>query len=93
VIQAEKAKETERKVKEFKARQMFKKAAPKKSTGAALVPQAKPESTGSYNSIFAPQNLEGQIDSNKVEPAEPQSGGSYNSIFAPQNLKKQSGSE
>jgi len=92
VIQSEKAKETERKVKEFKARQMFKQAAPKKSSTVA--PQTKPESTGSYNSIFAPQNLEGQVDSGKTEPEKPQSaGGSYNSIFAPQNLKKQSGSE
>jgi hypothetical protein len=93
VIQAEKAKDTERKVKEFKSRQMFKKAAPRKSTAVPVVPQTKPESTGSYNSIFAPQNLEGQADLEKTKPAKPESGESYNSIFAPQNLKKQSGSE
>lgn len=87
VIKAEKAAETERKVKEFKARQMFKKAAPGKSSGTAPATKALPESTGSYGSIFAPQNLE-QVNPEKEAPQKPASSGSYNSIFAPQNLEQ-----
>ncbi len=71
VIAEEKAVETRRKVDEFKNKQMFKKAAPSPDTGTdsstVNQPEAQDEDGGSYNSIFAPTNLEEQVDSNKED--------------------------
>ena len=69
VIAEEKALETKRKVDEFKKKQMFKKAAPSQDSGTGNSTVDKPETqgedSGSYNSIFAPTNLEEQVDSDK----------------------------
>jgi spermidine/putrescine transport system permease protein len=69
MIQEQKARETERKVDEFKKKQMFKKAAPSfdSGTGAKTITQPKIEAKGTegYGGIFAPKNLEEQVDSDK----------------------------
>ena len=70
-IAEQKALETNRKVEEFKKRQMFKKAAPSPDTGTGssttTQPGAQGGDSGSYNSIFAPTNLEEQVGSDKKE--------------------------
>ena len=72
-IAEQKAIETQRKVDEFKKKQMFKKAAPGLETGtgadapATTEPETDAKGTEGYQSIFAPTNLEGQVDSDKKE--------------------------
>jgi hypothetical protein len=71
-IAEEKAIQTQRKVDEFKKKQMFKKAVPKfdEETDSSTTDQPKTEDAEggeSYNSIFAPSNLEEQVDSEKTE--------------------------
>lgn len=70
-VQEQKARETQRKVEEFKKRQMFKKAAPSADTGAGtttiIQPKIDAKGTEGYGSIFAPKNLEEQVDSDKKE--------------------------
>ncbi len=72
-IAEQKAIETERKVDEFKKRQMFKKAAPGLETGTGAdtptttEPETDAKGTEGYQSIFAPTNLEGQIDSDSTD--------------------------
>ncbi len=68
-IAEQKAIETQRKVDEFKKKQMFKKAVPKfeteSDTEAPTTTQPKTEAKGTegYQSIFAPSNLEEQVES------------------------------
>ena len=68
-IAEQKAVETKRKVDEFKKKQMFKKAAPSSDTGTGTTPtpqsEIKAKGTEGYGSIFAPSNLEEQVDSDK----------------------------
>ncbi|MCP3687229.1 MAG: ABC transporter permease [Gammaproteobacteria bacterium] len=71
-ISAQKARETQRKVDEFKKKRMFKNAAPSQETSSdAGVTSEQPEveatGTKGYGSIFAPSNLEEQVDSEKTE--------------------------
>jgi len=70
-IAEQKAIETLRKVDEFKKKQMFKKAAPSADTGTVTTPtpqsEIKAKGTEGYGSIFAPSNLEEQVDSDKKE--------------------------
>jgi spermidine/putrescine transport system permease protein len=70
-IAEQKAVETKRKVDEFKKKQMFKKAAPSPDTGTGTTPtpqsEIKAKGTEGYGSIFAPSNLEEQVDSDKKE--------------------------
>lgn len=72
-IAEQKAIETQRKVDEFKKKQMFKKAAPGLVTGTGAdaptttAPETDAKGTEGYQSIFAPTNLEGQVDSDKNE--------------------------
>ena len=74
-IAEQKAIETERKVEEFKKRQMFKKAAPGLETGTGAEaesttttqPKTEAKGTEGYQSIFAPSNLEGQVDSDSTD--------------------------
>jgi len=70
-IAEQKAIETLRKVDEFKKKQMFKKAAPSADTGTVTMPtpqsEIKAKGTEGYGSIFAPSNLEEQVDSDKKE--------------------------
>lgn len=70
-IAEQKAVETRRKVDEFKKKQMFKKAAPSPDTGTGTTPtpqsEIKAKGTEGYGSIFAPSNLEEQVDSDKKE--------------------------
>lgn len=84
--------ETERKVREFKAKRMFQSGKPEAESGTLESPPATPitdkPATGNYGNIFAPTNLEGQIDSETTEK-EPKQGGGYNNIFAPSNLEGQ----
>jgi len=70
VIQEEKARETKRKVEEFKKKQMFKKAAPSAETGTSSTnnqPKVEAKGTEGYGSIFAPSNLEEQAGSDSKE--------------------------
>ncbi len=93
VLSEQKAKDTARKVKEFKSRQMFKRAAPGKETGTAgtavTQPKVQAKGTEGYNSIFAPTNLEGQVDSEEKNEENAKGTENYNSIFAPTNLEGQ----
>ncbi len=70
VIKEQKAIETQRKVDEFKKKQMFKKAVPSfesnesnSNKSTTIQPKTDKPASGSYNSIFAPTNLENQTDS------------------------------
>ncbi|MFA9419505.1 MAG: ABC transporter permease [Gammaproteobacteria bacterium] len=72
MIQEQKGQETRRKVDEFKKKQMFKKAAPKFDTETeapktTTEPKTEASGTEGYGSIFAPSNLEGQVDSETKE--------------------------
>jgi hypothetical protein len=73
VIAEQKAIETKRKVDEFKNKQMFRKAIPKFDTetdaGASTTTQPKTEAKGTegYQNIFAPSNLEDQVDSDSTD--------------------------
>jgi len=72
MVQEQKAQETQRKVDEFKKKQMFKKAAPKFDTETeapktTTEPKTEAKGTEGYGSIFAPSNLEGQVDSETKE--------------------------
>jgi len=67
-IAEQKAIETKRKVDEFKKKQMFKKAVPKfetesESSTTTVQPKIEAQGTEGYQSIFAPSNLEEQVDS------------------------------
>ncbi len=71
-IAEQKARETQRKVDEFKKKRMFKNAAPSADTSSdagATSEQPEIEATGTegYGNIFAPSNLEEQVDSEKTE--------------------------
>ena len=85
VIKQQKAEETARKIKEFKDKQMFKKAAPK-AQDKTVVPKAQNNNSGG---LFAPSNLKKQTESSTQEPQADSGGG----LFAPSNLKKQVESE
>lgn len=67
VIAEEKARETQRKVEEFRKKQMFKNAAPAPGSGAdnatTSPSETEEDSGGSYNNIFAPSNLGDQTGS------------------------------
>ncbi len=95
VLREEKARETARKVKEFKMKQMFKQAAPGTITGGATAtptpsqPDTPAKGTEGYQSIFSPDNLGKQTGTEEAEEAPNQESENFNSIFAPQNLKKQ----
>ncbi len=96
VIKEQKAIETKRKVQEFKAKRMFKNApqpgqsAPEGSGAATTQPKVKAKGTEGYQSIFAPSNLEGQVESEKKEADKPAAGTEgYQNIFAPSNLEGQ----
>ncbi|NNE64362.1 MAG: ABC transporter permease, partial [Gammaproteobacteria bacterium] len=99
VIAEEKARETQRKVDEFRKKQMFKNAAPSLDTGSTTRTEPKQNDGGSYGNIFAPSNIEGQVGSDNPETetdgsttTQPEQGGGYNNIFAPSNLEEQVGS-
>ena len=67
-IAEQKATETKRKVEEFKNKQMFKKAVPKfetetESSTTTTQPKIEAKGTEGYQNIFAPSNLEDQVDS------------------------------
>ncbi len=71
-IAEQKAKETERKVDEFKKKRMFKNAAPSQDTSSdagstTQQPKIEAKGTEGYGNIFAPTNLEDQVDSDKAE--------------------------
>ena len=72
IIAEQKAVETKRKVDEFKSKQMFKKAVPKfetetESSTTTVQPKIEAKGTEGYQSIFAPSNLEEQIDSDSTD--------------------------
>ena len=92
ILQQQKAEETRRKVDEFKSKQMFKRAAPS-AAGAATVIQPKTPAKGteSYQSVFAPTNLDGQVDSSEADEEQAKGTENYQDIFAPP--KKQADAE
>ncbi|MEE9321974.1 MAG: ABC transporter permease [Granulosicoccus sp.] len=75
-IKEQKARDTARKIEEFRKRRMFQNMAPGANSGAsdsravtpAITEESKPE--GGYNSIFAPGNLEKQFNSETGESAD-----------------------
>ena len=72
MISEQKAVETRRKVDEFKSKQMFKKAVPKfdeeiEAPKTTTEPKTDAKGTEGYQSIFAPSNLEDQVDSENKE--------------------------
>ena len=66
-IAEQKALDTKRKVDDFKNKQMFKNAAPSADTGTDTPTTTQPKTNGTegYGNIFAPTNLEGQVESEK----------------------------
>ena len=71
-IAEQKATETKRKVEEFKNKQMFKKAVPKfetetESSTTTTQPKIEAKGTEGYQNIFAPSNLEDQVDSDSTD--------------------------
>jgi spermidine/putrescine transport system permease protein len=70
-IAEQKAIETKRKVDEFKKKQMFKKAVPKfdseTESSTTVQPKIEAQGTEGYQSIFAPSNLEDQVDSDSTD--------------------------
>lgn len=78
-VKEQKRLETERKIREFKAKRMFQSAQPAVGDQAPVrtAPAEKPQT--SYDSLFAPSNLEGQVKPGSE--AAPQNNGS--SLFAP----------
>ena len=95
VIKQQKAIATDRKFREFKSKRKFHNAPqPGQSApaGAATTtqPKVKAKGTEGYQNIFAPSNLEGQIDSGKKAADKPAKGTEgYQNIFAPSNLEGQ----
>ena len=89
-----KQQETERKVREFKNKRMFQSGRPSTETQEAVVdkPVTPTQNNSGYGNIFAPGNLEGQVNTDKENPEAKKSEG-YNSIFAPSNLEGQVGSD
>ena len=100
-VKAEKKRLTEQRVRERRTLQMFKGAAPSEQTGQGAAPAApaqpavKAKGTEGYQSIFAPQNLEGQVGGTgaPAQDADAPARGTegYTNIFAPQNLEGQVG--
>ncbi len=91
-IKEQKAKDTARRIEDFKQKRMFKNVAPGKQGSDNKNSQPttqQPKEKGGYNSIFAPTNLEGQIDSDTQEQDKEKGKENYNSIFAPGNLEGQ----
>ncbi len=85
VIKQQKADDTSRKIKDFKNKQMFKNAGPGARTNTAPV---RPKPANNEGSLFAPSNLEKQIESSEQVEEK-----TYDSIFAPNNLEGQIESE
>ncbi len=87
-VAEQKAIETERKVDEFKKKQMFKKAAPKfetetESSTTTVQPKIEAKGTEGYQSIFAPSNLEEQVDSGENDNQDDSATEKNGNIFAP----------
>ncbi len=71
-IAEQKARETQRKVDEFKKKRMFKNAAPSEDASSdagstTQQPEIEAKGTEGYGNIFAPANLEDQVDSDKAD--------------------------
>ncbi len=95
-VKEQKKIETQRKIQEFKAKRMFQSGKPSAETvSPESEAEAKPKQNtdSGYGNIFAPTNLEGQIDSEQEKKEDSNQGGGYNSIFAPSNLEGQVESE
>jgi spermidine/putrescine transport system permease protein len=104
-VKAEKRRITEQRIRERRAKAMFQSGAPGATPAPAAAPAApKVEAKGTegYQGIFAPQNLQGQVESDADEPGgdqptgdEPGAKGTegYQGIFDPANLKGQVGTE
>ncbi len=95
-VKEQKKIETQRKIQEFKAKRMFQSGKPSAETvSPESATEAKPKQNtdSGYGNIFAPTNLEGQVDSEQEKKEDSSQGGGYNSIFAPSNLEGQAGSD
>ena len=91
-IKEQKSKETARKIEDFRQKQLFRNVKP--GTAEPSSPGTQPAETGTqseggYGSIFAPNNLEGQVDSESEEESKAKGTENYDSIFAPKNLEDQ----
>jgi len=90
-VKEQKRIDTERKIREFRAKrmqQLGKTNATTPGTSTTPVPAA-PTNNNGWGSIFAPGNLEGQVDSNSDAQPAPSKSESFGNIFAPSNLEGQ----
>ncbi|MGI9311002.1 MAG: ABC transporter permease [bacterium] len=87
-LQTRKAAETERKIREFKRKQMFKQSAPSSAPSVAPKTQDEAAAKGAegYGNIFSPQNLGKQSDTVNDDAAKGTE--NYNNLFSPQNLQQ-----
>ncbi len=95
-VKEEKKRRAAARIKERETLQMFQRAKPGQETGTGAVPPPQTgeaaKGTEGYQGIFAPGNLEGQVESDTGgEPAKGTEG--YQNIFAPDNLEGQVGGD
>lgn len=94
-LQAQKAAETERKVREFRMRQLFQQAAPgvlEAPSPAESTTQDGDGGAGGFGGAFAPQNLTGDGAAGGGDATgDAGNDGAGGGLFAPQNLQPQSG--
>ncbi len=92
-VKEQKRKRAEARIREIKAKAMFQSGAPSQESAPAApaAPTAAAKGTEGYQGLFAPQNLQGQVDSEAEQPADEPAKGTegYQGIFAPQNLEGQ----
>jgi spermidine/putrescine transport system permease protein len=100
-VTAEKKRITKQKVRERRTLEMFRSARPgayKPPPAQSQQPKRQAPGTEGYQGLFAPGNLEGQVDSDQQEKTEDkqiQAPGTegYRGIFDPGNLKGQAGAD
>lgn len=91
-VKEQKRLETEKRVRELERKRMFRDAAPSdRQAPAAGREKPRAKGTEGYESIFAPQSLEGaDSGSSREDDANTGRASDYENIFAPENLQKQS---
>jgi len=90
-VKLEKRRLAEQRIREREQREMSKQVTPVEDTDRAVEqPKVQAQGTQGYTNIFAPSNLEGQVDSGSSQEEEPAKGTEgYLNIFAPSNLEGQ----
>ena len=86
-VKEQKRIETQRRIDELQKKQMFQNAAPSEDADSATQPKTKAKGTENFQNLFAPDNLEDQVDSQDKEPAKGTE--NFQNLFAPDNLEGQ----